>query len=261
MSFHIIIPARYQSQRLPGKVMADIAGKPLLERVYERALLCGADSVTVATDDQRVFTWAKAKNIPVCMTRVAHNCGTERLSEAVEHLGLPDDAIVVNVQGDEPFVRPADILQVVADLEQHSDAAAATLYVPLASIADLFNVNAPKIILDKKGYALYFTRSPAPWDRDRFYWGMQENISLDAQVYFRHVGVYAYRAETLKKFINWQSAPIEEIEKLEQLRILWNGEKICASLIGEMPLPGVDTPEDLFRLQALAEADDLLFEI
>ena len=239
MSFTVIIPARYQSSRLPGKPLADIGGKPMIQWVYEQSLKSGADRVVVATDDQRIADVVEQFGGAVCMTRNDHESGTERLAEVVEKLAIPSDHIIVNVQGDEPLIPPAVIAQVANNLAQ-SQAPMATLAVEITDEAEAFNPNAVKVLTDKDGYALYFSRATIPWDRDGFAQGKTLRFPL-----LRHIGIYAYRAGFINAYINWQPSELEKIESLEQLRVLWYGEKIHVAVAQEKPPAGVDTAEDL----------------
>lgn len=240
MSFTVVIPARYQSTRLPGKPLADIGGKPMIQWVHEQALQAGADKVIIATDDERVELVVKSFGGEVCMTSPDHESGTERLAEVVEKMAIPDDHIIVNVQGDEPLIPPSIIAQ-VADNLANSQAPMATLAVEIDHEAEVFNPNAVKVVTDKDGYAMYFSRATIPWDRDNFA-GQQQTI---AQPLMRHIGIYAYRAGFINTYINWQPTTLEKIECLEQLRVLWYGEKIHVEVAKEAPAAGVDTAEDL----------------
>ncbi|KLV10822.1 MULTISPECIES: 3-deoxy-manno-octulosonate cytidylyltransferase [Photobacterium] len=246
MAFTVIIPARYQSSRLPGKPLADIAGKPMIQWVYEQASKAGADQVIVATDDDRIAEAVRGFGGEVCMTRPDHESGTERLAEVVEQYGLADDHIVVNVQGDEPLIPETIIRQVAVNLEQ-SKAPMATLAVEIDHADEVFNPNAVKVVTDKDGYALYFSRASIPWDRDNFAKRPQEiHHNL-----MRHIGIYAYRAGFIKTYIEWEPSALEKIEALEQLRVLWYGEKIHVDVAIDVPPAGVDTPEDLDKVRAL----------
>ncbi|EEY38220.1 3-deoxy-manno-octulosonate cytidylyltransferase [Vibrio mimicus] len=240
MSFTVVIPARYQSTRLPGKPLADIGGKPMIQWVYEQAMQAGADRVIVATDDKRVEQAVQAFGGVVCMTSPDHQSGTERLAEVVEKMAIPADHIVVNVQGDEPLIPPVIIRQVADNLAACS-APMATLAVEIEDEAEVFNPNAVKVITDKNGYALYFSRATIPWDRDNF---AKVDRSI-AQPLLRHIGIYAYRAGFINTYLHWQPSQLEKIECLEQLRVLWHGEKIHVAVALEAPPAGVDTPEDL----------------
>lgn len=221
MSFTVVIPARYQSTRLPGKPLADIAGKPMVQWVYEQALQSGAERVIVATDDPRVEQAVHDFGGLVCMTSAEHQSGTERLAEVVALMGIEDDHIIVNVQGDEPLIPPSIIRQ-VADNLSSSQAPMATLAVEIDHQDEIFNPNAVKVVTDKEGYALYFSRAAIPWDRDNF--ALPEKPIV--QPLMRHIGIYAYRAGFINTYIHWQPSMLEKIESLEQLRVLWYGEKL-----------------------------------
>jgi len=250
--FTVIIPARYASTRLPGKPLADIAGKPMVVRVAERAVAAGAARVVVATDDARIKAAVEAHGITACLTATDHATGTDRLAEAAQQLGLPDDAIVVNVQGDEPLLLPALIRAVAELLAAHPDAAIATACHPITDVEEAFNPNVVKVVLDGRGYALYFSRATIPWARDAFAGGrdaVPEGLPL-----YRHYGLYAYRVRFLRVFPTLASAPIERFEALEQLRALWHGFRIVVAVTAGTPAPGVDTPEDLDRVRALFAA-------
>ncbi|WP_260258708.1 3-deoxy-manno-octulosonate cytidylyltransferase [Vibrio intestinalis] len=244
MSFTVVIPARYQSTRLPGKPLADIGGKPMIQWVYEQALQAGAQRVIIATDDERVEKSAQAFGADVCMTSPDHESGTERLAEVVKLMAIPDDHIIVNVQGDEPLIPPSIISQVADNLAK-SQAPMATLGVEIEDEAEVFNPNAVKVVTDKDGYAMYFSRASIPWDRDNF---VDNKV---VQPLLRHIGIYAYRAGFINTYINWQPSALEKIECLEQLRVLWYGEKIHVAVAKEAPAAGVDTPEDLEAVRAI----------
>ncbi|WP_282498630.1 3-deoxy-manno-octulosonate cytidylyltransferase [Pantoea stewartii] len=245
MSFIAIIPARYASTRLPGKPLVDIHGKPMVVHVMERARESGASRVIVATDHPEVARAVEAAGGEVCMTRADHHSGTERLAEVIEKYQFADDQIIVNVQGDEPMI-PADIVhQVAANLAQ-ADAGMATLAVPVTDAEEAFNPNAVKVVMDARGYALYFSRATIPWDRER-YAQSREQIG---DTLLRHIGIYAYRAGFIRRYISWEPCPLEQIELLEQLRVLWYGEKIHVAVAKTIPGVGVDTPEDLTRVRA-----------
>ncbi|EDP59058.1 3-deoxy-manno-octulosonate cytidylyltransferase [Vibrio sp. AND4] len=245
MSFTVVIPARYASSRLPGKPLADIGGKPMIQWVYEQALQAGAEDVIIATDDERVSAAAEQFGGKVCMTSPHHESGTERLAEVVEKMAIPADHIVVNVQGDEPLIPPSIIRQ-VADNLAGCDAPMATLAVEIESELEVFNPNAVKVVTDKRGYAMYFSRATIPWDRDHF--SQQDKTIVNPLM--RHIGIYAYRAGFINTYVNWQPSPLEQIECLEQLRVLWYGENIHVEVAKEAPAAGVDTPEDLELVRA-----------
>ncbi|KFI10647.1 3-deoxy-manno-octulosonate cytidylyltransferase [Vibrio coralliilyticus] len=240
MSFTVVIPARYESTRLPGKPLADIGGKPMIQWVYEQSLQAGAEKVVVATDDARVESAVQAFGGVVCMTSSEHESGTERLAEVVKVMNIPDDHVIVNVQGDEPLIPPAIITQVANNLAS-SQAPMATLAVEISHEDEVFNPNAVKVLTDKDGYAMYFSRATIPWDRDNFANGGK----VIAQPLMRHIGIYAYRAGFINTYINWEPTALEKIESLEQLRVLWYGEKIHVEVAKQAPPAGVDTPEDL----------------
>jgi 3-deoxy-manno-octulosonate cytidylyltransferase (CMP-KDO synthetase) len=247
--YHVIIPARYASTRLPGKPLQDIAGKPMIEHVWNQARKSRAASITVATDDQRIADACLAFGADVVLTRHDHPSGTDRLQEVVAHLGLADDACVVNVQGDEPMIPPALIEQVAGNLSAFPEAAIATLSEPIEDAATLFNPNVVKVVTDHQGFALYFSRAPMPWCRDAF---AADTQSLPAGVPFqRHIGLYAYKVGFLHDYVTWPAAPLETAEALEQLRALWFGSRIHVAHACVQPPAGVDTPEDLSRVRRL----------
>jgi 3-deoxy-manno-octulosonate cytidylyltransferase (CMP-KDO synthetase) len=245
-AFLVVIPARYASSRLPGKPLADIEGQTMIERVYRQAIKSGADRVVIATDDVRVQQVCENFGAEVCMTSPAHNSGTERLAEVVSLLGLADDTVVVNVQGDEPFIPPAIIRQVAENLASQTKARMATLSVPIEHSDEVQNPNVVKVQSDKNGYALYFSRSVIPFDRDKAF------TSQLTDIYRRHIGIYAYRAGFIKDYVSWPASQLEQIECLEQLRVLWQGEAIHVATALEIPAVGVDTPEDLERARLVA---------
>lgn len=251
----VVIPARYQSTRLPGKVLADIGGKPMIQWVVEKAELSGASKVIVATDNDEVENVVKAFGGEVCKTRSDHQSGTERLAEVMEQYQFSDDEIIVNVQGDEPFIPPENIAQVASNLAcQHDDAKTSrmsTLAINIDSVEEAFNANAVKVITDKDGYALYFSRATIPYDRNRFL--NNEQIQEVGEFYLRHVGIYAYRAAFIKDYVNWPTSQLEQVEALEQLRVLYQGENIHVAVAKtNVPVEGVDTPEDLAKARAYA---------
>ncbi len=251
MHFRVVIPARYASSRLPGKPLADIGGRPMVLHVLDRALAAGAGSVVVATDDIRVRDAVEAAGHPALMTSPDHQSGTERLVEVAEILGWPDDALVVNVQGDEPLIDPALIREAARQLVLHEDAVMATLAHPIHDHADFTNPNVVKVVVDEAGYAVYFSRAPIPWPRDAFAAGKPMPHELGA---LRHIGLYAYRAGFLRTYAGLAASPLERHEMLEQLRVLWHGYRISLGVTAVAPAPGVDTPEDLARVRALLAA-------
>ena len=248
MSFTVVIPARFASSRLPGKPLADIAGKSMIERVYSCATASAASRVVVATDDTRIVDVVTGFGGEVCLTAPNHESGTDRLQEVAEQLGLEDEEIIVNVQGDEPLIPAAVINQVAANLAEHNKASCATLAEPITSLDDVFNPNIVKVVASLAGFALYFSRAPIPWERDTY---EKARIGTACELAQRHIGIYAYRVALLREFVKWPVAALETTEKLEQLRILANGRQIhVASAIEPVP-GGVDTPEDLQRVRAL----------
>ncbi|MEI6894117.1 MAG: 3-deoxy-manno-octulosonate cytidylyltransferase [Colwellia sp.] len=262
--FVVVIPARYQSSRLPGKVLADIQGKPMIQWVVEKAQLSGARQVIVATDNDDVAAVVTSFGGEVCKTRSDHQSGTERLAEVMQQYQFSDDEIIVNVQGDEPFIPPVNIAQVannLANQQKNRDVARmSTLAININSVDEAFNPNAVKVILDKDGYALYFSRATIPYDRKRFLnadSNTQENIQAIGDFYLRHVGIYAYRAGFIKDYVNWPTSELEQVEALEQLRVLYQGEKIHVAVANShVPVEGVDTPDDLAKARAYAASLD-----
>ncbi|MDH4569572.1 3-deoxy-manno-octulosonate cytidylyltransferase [Pseudomonas sp. BN414] len=251
-AFTVVIPARFASTRLPGKPLQDIAGKPMIQHVWEQARRSAAQRVVVATDDARIVEACQAFGADVLLTRADHNSGTDRLAEVASKLGLANDAIVVNVQGDEPLIPPAIIDQVAANLAAHAEAGIATLAEPIQDVQALFNPNVVKVSADLNGLALTFSRAPLPWARDSF---ATSRDQLPAGVpYRRHIGIYAYRAGFLHDFVAWGPCWLENTECLEQLRALWHGVRIHVADALEAPPAGVDTPEDLERVRRLLGA-------
>ncbi|XPF94183.1 3-deoxy-manno-octulosonate cytidylyltransferase [Colwellia sp. RE-S-Sl-9] len=246
MSFIVVIPARYESTRLPGKVLADINGKPMIQWVVEKALLSGASQVIVATDNDEVEAVVKEFGGEVCKTRSDHQSGTERLAEVMTTYQFADDQIIVNVQGDEPFIPPENIAQVADNLAIQNNARMATLAIKITDVDEAFNPNAVKVLCDKNGHALYFSRATIPYDRNRFL--NKDAVAEIGDFYLRHIGIYAYRAGFIKDYVTWPTSQLEQIESLEQLRVLWQGEKIHVAVAeSTVPVEGVDTPEDLER--------------
>ena len=248
MGFSVVIPARFASSRFPGKPLADLCGKPMLQHVYERACESEALRVIIATDDQRIADTAEEFGAEVCMTRADHPSGTDRLQEVVHKLGFYADDIVVNVQGDEPLIPPRIINQVAHNLMAMPEAGIATLSEPIESIEALTNPNVVKVVSDRMGMALYFSRATVPWPRDAFQQGVTEEMPA-LFAWQRHIGLYAYRVRMLNDFVTWPPAALEECECLEQLRALWNGVRIHVAPADEAPPAGVDTPEDLERVK------------
>ncbi|MCA6219062.1 3-deoxy-manno-octulosonate cytidylyltransferase [Photorhabdus antumapuensis] len=238
--FTVIIPARFASIRLPGKPLADIHGKPMIVRVMERAKRSGAERVIVATDNHDVVDAVVAAGGEACLTNENHHSGTERLAEVINKYQFSDDEIIVNVQGDEPLI-PEEIIKQVAENLAGCKAGMATLAVQIHDAEEAFNPNAVKVVMDKQGYALYFSRATIPWERDRF---IQSRETIGDN-FLRHIGIYAYRAGFIRRYVQWEPSPLEQIEMLEQLRVLWYGEKIHVGIALKAPGVGVDTPEDL----------------
>ena len=237
MNFHVIIPARYQSSRLPGKPLSKIGDLSMIERVCQRASNSGAQSVTVATDDQRILQCVKDAGYHAVMTKESHVSGSDRIFEAAEILGLDDDAIIVNVQGDEPFIPSENITQ-VAELLTDKKAKMATLCCSISS-AEADDPNTVKVIFDKNQKAIYFSRSKIPFIR--------EHHKDNENHYYRHIGIYAYTKSLLASFVSWPESKLESAEKLEQLRIIENGENIYVGVLNSPPPAGIDTPNDLER--------------
>lgn len=257
MSFVVVIPARYQSSRLPGKVLADIQGKPMIQWVVEKAEKSGAKKVIVATDNDEVEQVVKSFGGEVCKTRADHQSGTERLAEVMEQYQFDDDQVIVNVQGDEPFIPSENIAQVAKNLANQQrtnqqQARMATLAVHIRDVEEALNPNAVKVLCDKDGYALYFSRATIPYDRARFL--NKDTIQEIGDFYLRHIGIYAYRAGFIKDYVNWPASQLEQVESLEQLRVLWQGEKIHVDVAeSRLPVEGVDTPEDLEKAREFAK--------
>lgn len=221
--FKVVIPARYQSSRLPGKPLLEIAGKPMIEHVYRQVEKSHAQEIIVATDDQRIYEVVEAFGGNACMTAETHQSGTDRLAEVVSIKQWAGDDIIVNVQGDEPEMPAVLIRQVAEDMANHADAVMTTLSVAIDCFDDVIDPNVVKVVTDQAGYAQYFSRAPIPWHRKDFHDGLQQPAGLE--LFARHIGLYAYRAGFLNKFVNWPAAPTEQIESLEQLRVLWHGKK------------------------------------
>lgn len=254
--FKVVIPARYASSRLPGKPLLPIAGKPMILHVCDRAQEAVADEVVVATDNNEIRACVEDYGVSAVMTRKAHRNGTERIAEVSEIRGWRGSDIVVNLQGDEPLVPASTISQLAAALESCETAAVATLATAIDSFDELFNTNAVKVVLDCSGHALYFSRAPVPWDRDHF--RLDQKLCGSVAGYKRHIGLYAYSVDFLSRYKNWPTTDLEQIESLEQLRILWQGERILVVTVETAPEAGVDNQDDLIRVeQALRAAPSL----
>jgi len=243
MSFIVVIPARFQSTRLPGKPLLDIAGKPMIQHVYERAKQSAASQVYIATDNSEIKKVCKQFGADVCMTDAGHVSGSDRIEEVTRILKLSDDDIVVNVQGDEPMIPPAVIDQVATNLQANSLAGLCSLFEVIDQQTEINDANAVKVVTDNQDMALYFSRSVIPFDRD----------NSKQSVYKRHIGLYAYRVKILHDFVDWSQGELEQLEKLEQLRFMENGIKIhMAQAMAKIP-PGVDTESDLAKIKTLLE--------
>ncbi|SEK62668.1 3-deoxy-manno-octulosonate cytidylyltransferase [Halomonas daqiaonensis] len=258
--FIAVIPARFASSRLPGKPLAEIAGEPMVAHVWRRARESAAARVVVATDDRRIAEVLAPFGAEVLLTAVDHPSGTDRLAEVAERLGLADDAVLVNVQGDEPLIPPLLIDQVAARLFDDPDASIATLAEPISDVETLFNPNAVKVVRALSGRALYFSRAPVPWDREswnREAWDRDAVTHrpelLETTAWLRHIGLYAYRAGFLAEYRDWAPSPLERLEQLEQLRALHHGHAIQVALAGVPHPAGVDTEEDLARVRELMQ--------
>jgi 3-deoxy-manno-octulosonate cytidylyltransferase (CMP-KDO synthetase) len=249
LRFKVVIPARIGSTRLPGKPLRLIAGKPMIAHVCERAQEANADDIVVATDDERIADTVSALGIKAVMTNPYHQSGTERIAEVAQLCSWAVNDIVVNLQGDEPLIPPAYIRDVAATLSAQHHAGIATLATPITDIAEIFNPNAVKVVLNKLGYAMYFSRAAIPWDRTCFANGQQEPIG--DMVYLRHIGMYAYTVGFLQRYCQWQPSLLESVESLEQLRILWHGEAIAVKTVDHAPPAGVDTEDDLMRVERI----------
>jgi 3-deoxy-manno-octulosonate cytidylyltransferase (CMP-KDO synthetase) len=245
VSFVVIIPARLASTRLPNKPLADLGGKPMVVRVAERAQQSGASRIIVATDHPDIAAACAAHGVEACMTRADHPSGTDRIAEVAHTLGLAPDAVVVNLQGDEPLIDPALLAACAARIS--ADVPMATCAHPLSEVADAFNPNVVKVVLDKLGRALYFSRATIPWHRDGFA-ATREQLPA-GYVPLRHIGLYAYSNAFLQRYPQLEPSPLESIEALEQLRVLWHGVPIAVHVTAEAPHAGVDTPADLERVR------------
>lgn len=248
MDFVVVIPARFASTRLPGKPLLDIGGKPLIQHVYERGIACKAREVIIATDDLRIRDVAESFGAEVCMTEVSHQSGTDRIAEVVRQRGYDDGQIIVNLQGDEPLIPLSLLHQVAKNLHAHPDASIATLCEEIENENDVFNPNIVKVVTDKQGFALYFSRAPIPWEREGGQdWGKSQ-FSINV-AHHRHIGLYAYRARFLREYTTWPPCELESTEALEQLRALWNGHKIHVAMALEPSVIGVDTQADLDKVR------------
>jgi len=247
LAFKVLVPARMRSSRLPGKMLADVAGKPLVAWAAQRGVESGADEVVIATDHQDIADAISALGLRVCTTSPAHETGTDRLAEAVSLLGLMPTEIVVNVQGDEPLVDPMLIRKVASELALRPAASIATAVHPITSAATFFDPNVVKVVLDTEGYAQYFSRAPIPFARDAF---ARDRATLpEGFPAYRHIGIYAYRVAFLQQYAKLSPTPVERFEALEQLRALGHGHRIAVAFWDAPMEPGVDTAEDLERVR------------
>ena len=253
MNFKVVIPARWGSTRLPGKPLLDLAGRPLLAWVWDIARESGADQVVIATDDDRIREAANRFGAEVCMTSADHPSGTDRIHEVAHSLGWSGDELIVNLQGDEPLVPPELVVQVASVLAADPSFGMSTVATPIVSLDDALNPNVVKVVCDEGMRAMYFSRAPIPFMRDGAQAGVESQIRHDGML--RHIGIYGYRVETLRRITMLPVSPYEDIEKLEQLRALWHGIPIAVAIAGILPPAGVDTAEDLERVRALIGAD------
>ena len=247
MAFTIVIPARFASTRFPGKPLEKLAGRPVIEHVYKCASNSEATAIIIATDDERIAETATKFGADVCMTSSQHQSGTERINEVIEQRNLSDSEIIVNLQGDEPLMPASCLNQVAGMLLTEPSAVMATLSAPITDSDDIFNSNIVKVVCNRDQSALYFSRAPIPWQRGKF---EDRQIDFDCNfVWKRHIGLYAYRASFIKKYIELSPGPLEIIESLEQLRVLWHGYKLIVAEANELPGPGIDTREELEKAE------------
>jgi 3-deoxy-manno-octulosonate cytidylyltransferase (CMP-KDO synthetase) len=252
-AYHIVIPARFASERLPGKVLLDLAGQPMLQHVWQRATQSSAQSVVIATDDDSIVAIAKGFGAQVLLTRSDHQSGSDRIAECASKLGWPDDHLVVNLQGDEPLMPPACLDQVAALLDQQTDCEVASLYWPITEAIEVRNPNAVKVVTDSKDRALYFSRSPVPYARS--FSDIDAALSLGVE-WKRHLGLYAYRLAALRRFTRCEPTPLEQAERLEQLRIMEQGGRIALAKACEFIPAGIDTHDDLERVRRLLNVNN-----
>lgn len=263
MSFVVVIPARFASTRLPGKLLLDLAGKPMIQHVYEKALASGAERVVVATDHQDIAKAVEQFSGEAVLTADTHPQGTDRIAEATDRLGLDDDTLIVNVQGDEPLIEPDIIRNVAQNLAQQQQASMATMATPITNMDDLLNPNVVKVVFDEYGFALYFSRAPIPWLRDQFAnLSLGEGIGKDvfnnasknnATNFYRHIGIYAYHVRFLKIYVALRQNSLEKAESLEQLRALGHGYKIHVGIASKHEALGVDTREQYLQIKTKME--------
>jgi len=258
MRFNVVIPARHASTRLPGKMLLNMGGKPMIQHVYERASQSGAERVIIATDHESIVDAVKGFSGEVILTSSVHRSGTERIAEVVDKLGFEDNAIIVNVQGDEPLIEPQLIRSVAENLAQKPDASIATVATPIKLSADFENPNIVKVVLDKDSFALYFSRASIPWPRDSYMEKEFKELSDDdltnfSVPFYRHIGMYAYTARFVKTYVTLPPSPLEKIESLEQLRALFNGYRISVLVVDKTEGIGVDTREDYDKVKDIIE--------
>ena len=245
--FKVVIPARYQSTRFPGKPLKKINGREMVLHVYEKAMQSAAEEVLIATDDERIFNVAESAGAKVCLTSTGHATGTDRLVEVVSKQAWPADSVIVNVQGDEPLIPVACIEQVAGNLIENTAAVMATLATPISLLEEFEDPNVVKVVFNNRGLAMYFSRSGIPHYRDG-------GFAVSCQSY-RHIGIYAYRAGYLRGYPSLPSCDIEDTEKLEQLRVIHNGDMIHVDIATELPGPGVDTPAQLAQVESIMNAN------
>jgi 3-deoxy-manno-octulosonate cytidylyltransferase (CMP-KDO synthetase) len=251
MRFKVVIPARYASVRLPGKPLLELAGKPMIQHVFERARESGASEVVIATDNRQIADVCRGFSADVCMTSERHRSGSDRIAEVAGIRGWAEDEIIVNLQGDEPCMPPELLSQVAHDMDEHEAASVTTLSANITDRKMLFDPHVVKVVSDAQGYALYFSRAPIPWHRDEF---INSDTPLPAGIGFaRHIGLYAYRSGFLSRYVTLDRAPLERAESLEQLRVLWHGDKIHVSEAKVDPGHGIDTHDDLKRVSELLD--------
>jgi 3-deoxy-manno-octulosonate cytidylyltransferase (CMP-KDO synthetase) len=246
MHFVVVIPARFESSRLPGKPLMDINGQPMIQWTWQRAVAAGADQVVIATESEAVQNACEAFGARVCLTSARHQSGTERIAEVIEQLALPEDTIVVNVQGDEPMLPPTLIHQVAQGLAEHPQIPMATLCEPIDDVETVFDPHAVKVVRNGENLAMSFSRAPIPWSRETF---VEHRWLPDHWPYRRHIGLYAYRAGFVQRYVAWPQCALEQVECLEQLRVLWHNEPILVLDALEEAGIGVDTEADLQKVR------------
>ncbi len=245
--YKIVIPARFGSSRLPGKPLIELAGKPMIQHVYERALETGMADIVIATDDARIESVCQSFGADVMMTSIDHDNGTERIAEVAQAKGWAGDTVVVNLQGDEPLIPRALIEQTASSLINHPEAGMSSVCTALTSDEDVFDPNVVKVVLDRRGFAMYFSRASIPWDRDGY--RAAPGVMTQAMPVYRHIGMYGYRVSFLGEYNRMEACALENTESLEQLRALWYGVRIHMAVIDEAPGHGVDTPDDVPKVE------------